>query len=179
MSTDAFAAAISKGTALNKPHFSEALRTGVIFGVIETLTPLLGWTLGMLFADSVSQWDHWIAFALLGCLGGHMVVEGLKTDTAHAQPPKQSRHGFWLLAITALSTSLDALTVGVSLAFMDVHIMATAVAIGVATLLMATAGIMLGRVLGAVVGKRAEVIGGLVLMGLGSAILFNHLTAPT
>lgn len=175
MSTDAFAAAIGKGTALHKPRWSEALRTGAIFGVIEALTPLGGWALGLSAASSVKAWDHWIAFVLLGALGVHMVMAGLGNDEPQA-PAKASRHSFWRLAVTGFATSIDAMAVGFGLAFVDVAIVPVAASIGCATFVMVTLGVMLGRVLGKVVGKRAEILGGVVLFGVGCAILFEHLS---
>ena len=174
MSTDAFAAAVGKGAALQKPRWREALRTGAIFGSIEAITPLLGWALGLAAAKYVSAWDHWIAFTLLGGLGLHMIWAGLASPKAETAKPE--RHSFWLLAATALGTSIDAMAVGVSLAFLDVDIAVTAAAIGLTTMVMVTAGVMLGRVLGAVAGRRAEVVGGLLLIGIGSFILFEHLS---
>jgi putative Mn2+ efflux pump MntP len=175
MSTDAFAAAVGKGAALHKPRWSEALRTGVIFGTVEAITPLLGWALGLAAARYVAAWDHWIAFTLLGGLGLSMVRAGFR-DAEDEPQDKPGRHSFWLLAATAFGTSIDAMAVGVSLAFLDVNIAATAAAIGFTTLVMVTLGVMLGRVLGAVVGRRAEIVGGLLLIGIGSVILFEHLS---
>ena len=176
MSTDAFAAAVGKGTALEKPRWSEALRTGAIFGVIEALTPLAGWALGLSAASAVKAWDHWIAFTLLGALGIHMVVAGLKKDVESEQPTKKpARHSFLRLAVTGFATSIDAMAVGVGLAFADVSILPVAAAIGFTTFVMVTLGVMLGRALGNVVGKRAEILGGIVLVGIGCAILYEHL----
>ena len=173
MSMDAFAASIGKGATLHKPKFSEALRTGLIFGAIETLTPLVGWGMGMLASQFVLEWNHWIAFALLIFLGGRMVIEGFRAgDSEACEPPL--RHGFWLLVMTAFATSLDAMAVGVGLAFLQVNIIATALAIGCATLIMSTLGIMVGRFIGPLLGKRAEILGGLVLIGIGSEILWSH-----
>lgn len=179
MSTDAFAAAVGKGTALQKPRWSEALRTGVIFGVIEAITPLIGWALGLAAADYVKSWDHWIAFVLLAVLGGRMVwAAARKPDEAEIDKP--SSHGFWLLAVTGFATSIDAMAVGVGLAFLDVKILPVAAAIGFATFAMVTIGVMVGRVLGSVVGRWAEAIGGVLLIGIGSAILYEHLMlSPT
>ncbi len=174
MSTDAFAAAIGKGSSLHKPTWREALRTGLIFGVIEAATPLVGWLIGQAAARHVAQWDHWIAFVLLVALGLHMIYNGLKEDDADDEKPTQ--HSFVMLALTAFATSIDALAVGVGLAFVEVDILVAAGAIGVATLVMVTAGVMLGRVLGAVVGKRAEIVGGVVLMLVGATILYEHLS---
>ena len=175
MSTDAFAAAVGKGTALQKPRWSEALRTGLIFGVIEALTPLVGWALGLAASNYVKQWDHWIAFTLLGVLGARMVYEGFK-EPAEAEVEKPERHSFWVLAVTGFATSIDAMAVGVGLAFIDVPIVPVAVAIGCATFAMVTIGVMVGRVLGNIAGKRAEIVGGLVLICIGCTILYEHLS---
>lgn len=175
MSTDAFAAALGKGASLHKPRFAEALRTGLIFGVIETITPIIGWGIGQVAARFVESWDHWIAFVLLLGLGLHMIYNGMKHDDAEVEKPNQ--HSFLILAVTAFATSIDALAVGVGLAFVDVNILVAATAIGMATTVMVTIGVMLGRVLGAVVGKRAEMVGGVVLMVVGAAILYEHLSA--
>ena len=173
MSMDAFAASIGKGATLHKPKFSEALRTGLIFGAIETLTPLVGWGMGMLASQFVLEWNHWIAFVLLVFLGGRMVIEGFRTtEDEGCEAPR--RHGFWLLVTTAFATSLDAMAVGVGLAFLQVNIIATALAIGCATLVMSTLGIMVGRFIGPLLGKRAEILGGIVLIGIGAQILWSH-----
>lgn len=173
MSMDAFAASIGKGATLHKPKFSEAVRTGLIFGAIETLTPLVGWGLGMLASQFVLEWNHWIAFILLVFLGGRMIIEGFRGDSDEAcEAPR--RHGFWLLVTTAFATSLDAMAVGVGLAFLQVSIVTTAMAIGCATFIMSTLGIMVGRFIGPLLGKRAEILGGIVLIGIGSEILWSH-----
>ena len=174
MSTDAFAAAVGKGTALLKPRWSEALRTGAIFGIIEAITPLVGWGLGYAASGYVEAWDHWIAFTLLVVLGGRMVVVALQASNSE-EAPKPARHGFWLLVVTGFATSIDAMAVGVGLAFVDVNIVVVAAAIGFATFSMVTLGVMVGRLLGNVVGRWAEAIGGVVLIGIGSLILYEHL----
>ncbi|HHI5623480.1 TPA: manganese efflux pump MntP [Klebsiella pneumoniae] len=173
MSMDAFAASIGKGATLHKPKFSEAVRTGLIFGAIETLTPLVGWGLGMLASQFILEWNHWITFILLVFLGGRMIVEGFRGDSDEACEAPH-RHGFWLLVTTAFATSLDAMAVGVGLAFLQVSIVTTALAIGCATFIMSTLGMMVGRFIGPLLGKRAEILGGIVLIGIGSEILWSH-----
>lgn len=178
MSTDAFAAAVGKGAAMHKPSFPQALRAGAIFGTIEGLTPLIGWLLGVAAAKYITAWDHWIAFTVLGLLGLHMVYAGLKPESeATADDASRRGHGFWSLAATGLATSIDAMAVGVGLAFLDVNIGVIALVIGLTTLVMVTLGIMLGHVLGSLVGKRAEIMGGLLLIAIGAAILYEHLSA--
>jgi manganese efflux pump family protein len=176
MATDAFAVAIGKGASLKRPSLRAALRIGLIFGIVEGLTPLAGYALGRAAAPYVEAWDHWIAFGLLSLLGLRMIRESLSGEEEEDDRPDNA--SFWLLVLTGFATSIDALIVGVGLAFLDVNIYATAAAIGFCTFTLVTLGIMLGRALGAVVGHRAELVGGLVLIGIGSAILYEHLTNP-
>lgn len=171
---DAFAAALGKGAALKQVSFRDALRTGLIFGVIETLTPLIGWALGLAASKYIMEWDHWVAFILLAVLGGRMAYGGLKSAELPAEGAPE-RHGFMVLALTAVATSLDALAVGVGLAFLQVNIVMTALTIGMMTTIMATIGLLLGRFIGPILGKWAEVLGGLVLIGIGTLILIEHL----
>lgn len=177
MSTDAFAAAVGKGAAMRTPRFRDALRAGLIFGTIEAVTPIIGWALGLAAAAYVTAWDHWIAFTLLVVLGLRMIWAGVRPDGEPiAAEDAPLRHGFWVLAATGFATSIDAMAVGVGLAFLDVNILAVAATIGLTTLVMVTAGIMLGRVLGAMAGKRAEIGGGLLLIAIGAFILYEHLS---
>lgn len=174
MSMDAFAAALGKGAALHRPGFREALRTGLIFGGIEMLTPLVGWAIGLAASRYVMAWDHWVAFILLLFLGGRMIMEGFR-QTAEIPCEAPQQHGFMVLAMTAFATSLDALAVGVGLAFLQVNIIMTAITIGAATTVMATTGVLVGRFIGPVLGKWAEVLGGVVLITIGCTILVEHL----
>ena len=164
---------IGKGAALQKSKLSEALRMGLIFGIIEAITPLIGWAIGRAATQYVVAWDHWIAFTILLTLGLRMIYEGVQVDKSVEEKP--THHTFMVLAITAFATSIDAMAVGVCLAFINVNIMATAAVIGFATFTMVTIGVMLGRVLGMLVGKRAEILGGVILIGIGSYILYEHL----
>ncbi len=173
MSTDAFAAAVGKGAALQRPQLREALRTGLIFGVIEGITPVIGWALGHVAAPYVEAWDHWIAFTLLTVLGLRMIVAGLQAD--EEEDSKPASHSFLALAVTGFATSIDAMAVGASLAFVGADIAVTAAAIGFSTFVMVTIGVMVGRGLGAIAGKRAEMVGGIVLIAIGCIILYEHI----
>ena len=179
MSTDAFAAAIGKGVAMGRPRLSDALRTGLIFGVIEAITPVLGWLLGKAAAVYVQAWDHWIAFALLLGLGLHMIANGFGDDADEDEAVVTTGNGnarsFWLLALTGLATSIDAAAIGIGLAFLEVHIGIVALVIGLCTFVMVTIGVLLGSKLGEMAGKRAEVLGGIVLIVIGAGILYEHL----
>lgn len=173
MSTDAFAAAIGKGACLNRPRFSEALRIGLIFGFIEATTPIIGWLIGKTASAYVQAWTHWVAFALLVALGLHMLYAGLKPASDTVEKP--SRHSSLKISLTAMGTSLDAMAVGVGLAFVNVNIWIAAALIGFATTLMVTLGVLLGRTIGTVLGNRAEAFGGLTLIGVAVWILSGQI----
>ncbi|MBU9849342.1 manganese efflux pump MntP [Rahnella aceris] len=175
MSMDAFAAAIGKGASLHRPPLKEALRTGLIFGVIEAITPVIGWGIGLAASQFIMSWDHWVAFTLLLILGIRMIAEAFRKDKLEEDTQAPRRHGFWVLVTAALATSLDAMAVGVGLAFLQVNILVMALTIGAATTIMATSGMLLGRFLGAAMGKWAEILGGVVLIGIGTSILIEHL----
>lgn len=145
MAMDAFAAALGKGAALRHPRVWEALCTGVIFGLVEAATPVLGWIAGGAAAAWITQVDHWIAFILLGFIGGRMALKALWRDETEQAP---ARHSIGVLGLIALATSLDARAVGVTLAFIKVDIIPTAIAIGLATFLMAALGTVAGRWIG-------------------------------
>lgn len=176
MSTDAFAAALGKGAAMSKPRLADALRVGLIFGVVEAITPVIGWLLGAAASSYVEAWDHWIAFGLLGSLGVHMLWKAWKSDGAEPDAVA-SATGIVALAIAGLATSIDAMAVGVGLAFVDTPIWIIAGVIGMCTFVMVTFGVMLGRVLGSLVGSWAEALGGVILISVGTGILLQHLNA--
>jgi len=175
MSTDAFAAALGKGAGMAKPRLVEALRVGLIFGVVEAITPVIGWLLGSAASSFIEEIDHWVAFALLSALGLHMLWKAVRGGEDEA--PEEPRNGLVSVALTGLATSIDAMAVGVGLAFIDVNIAVVATVIGVCTFVMVTLGIMAGRALGALIGKRAEMVGGIILIAVGATILYEHLHA--
>lgn len=178
MSADAFAVSVGRGTTLSRSRLLEALRTGAVFGIVEAITPFLGWLAGVAAAGWVSQFDHWLAFVLLLLVGLHIVYSAIfaKQDTRRA--PNGS---LLVLMATALGTSIDAMAVGLSLAFIDVTlpgIIVISLAIGFATFMLSTAGLMLGKAIGSRFGKFAEVAAGIVLCTIGSLILYEGVTAP-
>nr|WP_255696690.1 manganese efflux pump MntP family protein [Sandaracinobacteroides sayramensis] len=178
MSTDAFAAAVGRGAA-HRPTLKAALKAGLVFGVIEAITPILGWAAGTVAAGYVERVDHWIAFALLTLVGGHMVKEALSEDShAEDSPETEARPrnaGPLALIATAIGTSIDAAAVGVGLAFLGANIWVIAAAIGVSTFILTTIGMLIGKAVGARFGKKAELLGGLALIGIGLAILADHM----
>lgn len=172
MSADAFAAAVGRGAA-HRPSLPQALRAGLVFGVVEAVTPVIGWALGLVAAGFIQQVDHWIAFVLLAAVGLHMIWHGTRADAGdHAPSP---RRGLLALVATALGTSIDAAAIGVGLAFLDADIWVIAACIGLTTFVLTTVGMRIGEALGAHAGKRAEILGGLALIGIGAFILCEHM----
>lgn len=171
MSADAFAAALGKGSALDRPQLGEAIRTGLVFGIVEAIAPVIGWGAGRAASAYITAIDHWIAFALLSAIGGKMIWDSMRRPAEQVRP---KRHSFGLLLMTAIGTSIDAMAVGVTLAFLNVNIAVTALAIGLATFTMTTIGILLGRVLGGKFGRIAEILGGVGLILIGTKILIEH-----
>jgi putative Mn2+ efflux pump MntP len=181
LSVDAFAAAIGKGAESGagerSTRWRDALRIGVIFGFFEAITPAIGWAVGLVLSAWIAEVDHWVAFALLGGVGLHMLWQASRPaeETEADQPNKP--HGLLSLAATAIATSIDATAVGVSLAFLDINIVTACLVIGGVTTVVATIGVLIGKHVGAFLGRYAEVLGGLTLIGIGSLILYTHLTA--
>jgi len=171
VSADAFAVAIGKGLAMRRLHWQPALRLGVAFGVAQAVMPLLGWLLGSQLAHDVTSIDHWVAFVLLGAVGGRM-LRGAWGEHDAAVP---GRIGWRELVVLAVATSIDALAVGISFAFLDVDIVGAAVLIGVTTLVLSLVGVVVGQRAGARFRGPAEAVGGVVLIGIGTRILLTHL----
>ncbi len=174
MSADAFAVAVSKGVCTPHPRVRDAIKTGAIFGIIEGITPIIGWVAGLAASRYIQAIDHWIAFVILGIVGGKLLYEAIFPGAEEVcETPAKS--GIGLTILTAIGTSIDALAVGVTLAFLPVNIWLTAAAIGTATFIMATLGILLGHYIGTKAGRWAEALGGLALIGIGTHILLTHL----
>lgn len=158
------------------PDFFVALKTGLIFGLMEGITPILGYVLGVWAEDWVKFWDHWLSFVLLAFLGGQMIYHAHKNNTQPSNALDDNRPPtLFALLITAFATSVDAMIVGVTLAFLQVNIIMACALIALATTLMATLGLYFGHRLGAKIGQRAETMGGMILIGIGTTILFTHL----
>jgi putative Mn2+ efflux pump MntP len=175
LSMDAFAAALSQGArAQPAPTAGSALRVGLAFGVAQALMPLLGWALGLAFASVMREVDHWVAFILLAIIGARMVREGLAADDGEREGPASVASG-GALFVLAIATSIDAAAAGVTLELLEQPVLVACGVIGVVTLAMASAGVMIGKVVGMLAGQRAEVLGGVILIGIGTKILIEHL----
>lgn len=177
MSVDAFAAALARGAGSLHYTWRQTVKTALIFGIVETITPLIGWLVGSMTQKFIAEYDHWLAFGLLLALGLKMIWGALHDDDDEAAAADKNRTDTTLLltVITAIATSIDSMVVGVGLAFLDANIWLTALAIGTSTTIMAAVGLRLGRLLGQKIGSRAEMAGGVVLIGIGTFILLEHL----
>lgn len=177
MSVDAFAAALARGAGSLHYTWRQTVKTALIFGIVETITPLIGWLAGSMAQKFIAEYDHWLAFGLLLALGLKMIWGALHDDSDEAAATDGNRTDTTLLltVVTAIATSIDSMVVGVGLAFLDANIWLTALAIGTSTTIMAAVGLRLGRLLGQKIGSRAEMAGGVVLIGIGTFILLEHL----
>ena len=176
MSVDAFAAALARGAGSLHYTWRQTVKTALIFGIVETITPLIGWLAGSMAQKFIAEYDHWLAFGLLLALGLKMIWGALHDgDETAAADGNRTDVTLLLTVITAIATSIDSMVVGVGLAFLDANIWLTALAIGSSTTIMAAIGLRLGRLLGQKIGSRAEMAGGVVLIGIGTFILLEHL----
>ncbi len=172
LSMDAFAVSICKGLAMGKCSFRKAAVCGVWFGGFQALMPLIGYLTGYQFQRYITSIDHWIAFILLAFIGANMVRESFSKE----EKTTDNSLGFQTMLIMAIATSIDALAVGVTFAFLpDTNIVAAVSLIGMVTFLLSTLGAKLGNVFGAKYKGKAEFAGGLILILLGVKILLEHL----
>lgn len=176
LSMDAFAVSICKGLAIGRTRLRDAAIVGAWFGVFQALMPLLGYLLGVRFADYISAFDHWVAFVLLCLIGGSMIRESRSKDEEEGSGASLA---FKTMLLLALATSIDALAVGVTFAFLDVVLPTALISIGVITFLLSALGVKLGSVFGMRYKSRAELAGGVILILLGLKILLEHLGVLT
>jgi len=175
LSMDAFAVAVVKGLNLKKFTIRSALIVGLYFGIFQALMPLIGYFAATQFSENVSSIGHWIAFVLLSILGARMILESFKErSSGHADGKGMSLGPAQMLPL-AIASSVDALAVGVSFAFMDVDVPSAVLIIGVVTLIVSMIGVKLGRVFGERVGAKAELAGGVILVMIGLIILLEGL----
>ncbi|MBR3739031.1 MAG: manganese efflux pump [Clostridia bacterium] len=172
LSMDAFAVAVCKGLALKKITFRHALIVGLWFGGFQALMPLLGFLLAAQFREAIAAYDHWIAFGLLVLIGGNMIREAVFEKE---EAETDSALSFRSMLPLAIATSIDALAVGVTFAFLDVKIVPSVTLIGVTTLILSMIGVKMGSLFGAKYEKKAEILGGVILILLGIKTLLEHL----
>jgi manganese efflux pump family protein len=175
LAADCFAVALGGSMSIRKLRYRQVLRTGVAFGLAQTLMPVIGWLVGRTIIDYVAGYDHWIAFALLAFIGGRMIWEAFHEKDERKEGADISRG--WLLLTLAVATSIDALAVGLSFAFLEINILWASLLIGIVAFLITHLGFFIGRKAGVLLGKRARIIGGLILLAIGIRILVSHLLA--
>ncbi|MGL5085734.1 MAG: manganese efflux pump MntP family protein [Clostridium sp.] len=204
LSMDAVAVSIAKGMTLKKNIFKNALKIAIFFGVFQGGMPLIGWFAGRYFEEYIKSFDHWIAFILLCAIGGKMIYESLKSNKERKEELleiskednlsrveeevsldndgcdkdcefKSEELSNKSLTILAIATSIDALAVGVSFAFLDVNIITAVLMIGLTTFALCIAAVLVGKKLGCIMQKYAEIVGGIILIIIGFSILIEHL----
>jgi len=172
LAMDAFAVAL--GTSLSLPRLTgrHLFRFGFHFGLFQALMPIIGWLAGLSIRNYIESFDHWLAFLLLGLVGGKMLWEAFNPDTED-QLDKDPTRG-WSLIMLSVATSIDALAVGLTLSMLGLSIWTPALVIGFTAGILTIIGMMLGRKLGQQWGSRVEILGGLILIGIGLKILLEH-----
>lgn len=172
LSMDAFAVSVSKGLCMDKINYSQGLKISTSFGLFQAIMPLIGWFLGLSFYNVIHSFDYLIGFALLNFIGIKMILEAKKTD--------DNNEGCKLLTIKELfilgfATSIDALAVGITFSFIpDTNILFSCLIIGITTFILSFLGMIIGQKYGNILGKKAHVLGGIILMLIGLKMLFEH-----
>ncbi len=172
LAMDAFAVALGTGMKLSALTGRHLFRLGFHFGLFQALMPIIGWLAGLSVLDYIAAWDHWIAFALLALVGGHMLKEAFDAEGEESSAGDPTRG--LSLVLLSVATSIDALAVGFSLSVLGVSIWWPALVIGLVAGVLTVAGMLLGRRAGDHWGPRVEIAGGLVLIAIGIKILAEH-----
>jgi putative Mn2+ efflux pump MntP len=176
LAMDAMAVSAARGLATPKVLPRHVILVASFFGGFQALMPLLGWVIGSCVGRLVEAWDHWIAFLLLSAIGGKMLWEARGKNRAENRG-EGDLFGLRIMLLLALATSIDALVVGVTLPMLNAPFVTSLLTIGITTAVLGAVGLFAGRRFGALLGKRLDVAGGLVLIGLGVRILIQHLRA--
>lgn len=176
LAMDAFAVSVCKGLAMRKVNKKQCLVIALFFGGFQALMPFLGWLLGNRFEGYITSIDHWIAFILLGFIGGKMVVEAIRDkgeepEITEIDPPLDIKELF----VLAVATSIDALAVGITFAFLEIPIVEAMLIIGITTFVISVAGVYIGNFFGNKYKSKAELVGGIILILIGLKILLEHL----
>lgn len=172
LAMDAFGVSIGKGLTMPVGENSRKVTLAFLFGLFQFLMPLIGWLIGRQFIDVISDWDHWIIFGLLGYLGIAMIREGLSDDE---EDDDKQFLGVWEMVMLSVATSLDAMAVGLTFAFLPINVWEASTMIGIITFGISLIGVYLGKFMGQFVGKYADIVGGGVLILIGTKILLQHL----
>ncbi|MGL4337340.1 MAG: manganese efflux pump MntP family protein [Turicibacter sp.] len=173
LAMDAFTVAIAKGISLKEVSTKNALRVALYFGAFQGLMPFLGWLFGLSFEKYITAFDHWIALILLSVIGGKMLLEAFKGDEENVVETDPVNHRS--LFILAIATSIDALAVGISFAFLDVNILMAVCVIAGITFAISYGGVLLGKTVGPYLKNYAEIVGGIILILIGISIFIEHM----
>ncbi|WP_273419540.1 manganese efflux pump MntP family protein [Veillonella caviae] len=173
LAMDAFGVSIGKGLTMPKGSNGKKIVLAALFGGFQFVMPLIGWAIGRQFIDIIAEFDHWIIFVLLGYLGISMIRESYNDESD--EEAENNNLGFGEMMVLSVATSLDAMAVGLTFAFMDINVWFASGMIGIITFLISLIGIYMGRFMGQFVGRYAELIGGAVLILIGTKILMQHL----
>ena len=175
LSADACAAAICQGLCMKKASIKNILVIGLFFGGFQALMPLIGYFLGNQFESYIVSIDHWVAFALLGFIGGKMLLDVIKGEDEELSCDIEYKLDIKEIAVLAVATSIDALAVGISMAFLHVNIISAVSTIGVTTFILASIGVLIGNKFGVKYKDKATLAGGIILILIGTKILLEHL----
>lgn len=175
LSMDAFAVSVCKGLAMKKVNKKQAVIIGLYFGGFQALMPLIGWFLGVRFQKYITSIDHWIAFGLLVFIGGKMLLEAIRDTEVQEIKEKDPPIDYKEMFVLAIATSIDALAVGITFAFLDTPIVEAVIIIGVTTFILSILGVVVGNFFGTRYKKKAEIAGGIILVLIGLKILLEHL----
>jgi len=178
LSLDAFTVSVTNSTIIKNLELRHGLRMSVFFGFFQMIMPIIGWAAGLTFSQYIQGFDHWIAFGLLAFVGGRMIWSGLpmnkQTDSSNNENNQDCRN-LPTLFVLSIATSIDAMAVGLSFALIEISIIFPAIIIGIITFLMSLIGYFIGKRIGEKLDFKLEVIGGIILIGIGIKILFDHI----
>ena len=172
LAADCFAVALGGSVSRKSLSSLQMGRVSLSFGIFQAVMPVLGWLAGRAFVNMIANYDHWVALALLGFVGGKMIWQSLHSGDNTTENADISRG--WLLLTLSVATSIDALAVGLTFAFVKMNILLASLTIGTVSLAVTMFGFQLGKKAHHLIGKRAEVIGGLILIGIGIKIVLEH-----
>ena len=175
LSMDAFAVALSKGLSMRKLNMKAGILIAVFFGFFQAFMPFIGWLVCRSFEKYITRVDHWIVFVLLGFIGIKMIVDAIKDSKKEEKEDKDDKIRIGELFLLAIATSIDALAVGISFAFLSIHIWSSITIIGITTLILSFIGVLIGCKFGARFQTKAQIAGGIILILVGVKILLEHL----
>lgn len=175
LAMDAFAVSICKGLSMHKINKKYCLIIALFFGGFQALMPFIGWILGKQFETYIISFDHWITFGLLAFLGIRTIVDAMKNDSEAVELQEETKIDLKELFLLAIATSIDALAVGVTFAFLQVHILPASTIIGIVTFILCILGVFVGNIFGNKFEKKASIAGGIILILIGIKILVEHL----